>query len=92
MLSRWFQIRLRGSRKVPEEEKVEFVLTDLWGPADWLKNQAKLFLKNLLEAFDWSLPFIILFSLTEGDRKVIVTTIDFCRERVVEKKRGLVTA
>ena len=38
MLSRWIQIRLRGSRKVPPGEKVRFVLSNFWDPVTFLKE------------------------------------------------------
>jgi len=38
LLSRWLQVKLRGSRKVPKEEKIRFVLTDLWDVVRWLEH------------------------------------------------------
>ena len=38
MRSRWLQVKLRGARKVPREQKIGFVLSDLWPTADWLKR------------------------------------------------------
>jgi len=33
--SRWVQMRLRGARKVPDEDKVDFVLEEFFGVIDW---------------------------------------------------------
>jgi len=38
MLSRWFQCKLRGSRKVPVDRRIEFVLKDIWQPVELLKR------------------------------------------------------
>ncbi len=38
LLSRWFQVKLRGSRKVPKEQKLDFVLQDLWPTVHWIEQ------------------------------------------------------
>jgi Ser/Thr protein kinase RdoA (MazF antagonist) len=48
--SRWLQIRLRGSRKVPPEQKVPFVLHRLFEVIDWLDSQCELFFQRLADA------------------------------------------
>ena len=39
--SQWLQIRLRGSRKVPREEKLSFVLEHFFEPINWLDQEAQ---------------------------------------------------
>jgi Ser/Thr protein kinase RdoA (MazF antagonist) len=39
--SQWLQIRLRGSRKVPREEKLSFVLEHFFEPINWLDQEAR---------------------------------------------------
>ena len=51
MLSRWIQCKLRGSRKVPVEQKVNFVLTDLWDPVHLLKRHYQAWLNLLIHTF-----------------------------------------
>jgi len=50
MRSRWLQVKLRGSRKVPREQKADFVLTDLWPPIDWLKTQSVPWFQRLIKS------------------------------------------
>jgi hypothetical protein len=38
LLSRWLQVKLRGSRKVPKEQKLDFVLEDLWPTVHWIEQ------------------------------------------------------
>ncbi len=38
MISRWIQCRVRGSRKIPKEERVAFVFNGLWETIDMLEN------------------------------------------------------
>jgi Ser/Thr protein kinase RdoA (MazF antagonist) len=38
--SQWCQMRLRGSRKVPENDKVSYVLDRFFEQIDWLENSA----------------------------------------------------
>ena len=45
--SRWLQIRLRGSRKVPAAEKVAFVLHDLFQVVAWLDGPGIDFFQRL---------------------------------------------
>jgi hypothetical protein len=47
MRSRWLQIRLRGARKVPAEEKVDFVLHDLFHLPQWLDEFGAAFFAEL---------------------------------------------
>ena len=43
----WIQIRLRGSRKVRQGEKVSFVLDGFFEPIDWLDHHAEVFFEQL---------------------------------------------
>jgi Ser/Thr protein kinase RdoA (MazF antagonist) len=43
MRSQWLQIRLRGSRKVPREEKLAFVLDGCFELIGWLNYEAEAF-------------------------------------------------
>lgn len=45
--SRWIQMRLRGSRKVPTAEQLGFVLTDLFVMTDWLDGAGRDFFNQL---------------------------------------------
>jgi Ser/Thr protein kinase RdoA (MazF antagonist) len=45
--SQWLQIRLRGSRKVPPEEKLAFVLDDFFPLINWLDHEAADFFGRL---------------------------------------------
>ncbi|MBI5394245.1 MAG: phosphotransferase [Verrucomicrobia bacterium] len=45
--SRWTQMRLRGSRKVPPTEKVPFVLHDFFEVINWLDNEGSEFFESL---------------------------------------------
>lgn len=45
--SQWLQYRLRGSRKVPPERKVAFVLNRLFDVIDWLDRDAEHFFASL---------------------------------------------
>ena len=45
--SRWLQMRLRGSRKVPPAEKVSFVLDGLFEVINWLDNEGSDFFQCL---------------------------------------------
>jgi Ser/Thr protein kinase RdoA (MazF antagonist) len=47
MRSRWLQIRLRGARKVPPEQKVAFVLEDLFDLPQWLDESGAAFFGEL---------------------------------------------
>jgi Ser/Thr protein kinase RdoA (MazF antagonist) len=47
MRSRWLQIRLRGARKVPTEQKVAFVLDDLFDLPQWLDETSPAFFSQL---------------------------------------------
>lgn len=47
ILSRWIQMRLRGSRKVPEEQKLPFVLNRFFDVPNWLTNEWAQFLEKL---------------------------------------------
>jgi hypothetical protein len=38
LLSRWLQVKLRGSRKVTPDRKLDFVLTDLREVVHWIEN------------------------------------------------------
>ena len=48
MLSRWIQVRLRGSRKVPADRKLELVLKDFQQPVTFLKERFPAFLDGVL--------------------------------------------
>lgn len=45
--SRWLQMRLRGSRKVPAEEKVSFVLHQFFDVVAWLDREGPRFFERL---------------------------------------------
>jgi Ser/Thr protein kinase RdoA (MazF antagonist) len=45
--SRWIQMRVRGSRKVPQAEKVPFVLQGFFEVIDWLDRQGSQFFAEL---------------------------------------------
>jgi len=45
--SRWIQIRLRGCRKVPENERIEFVLDGFSEVIEWLDREATTFFDAL---------------------------------------------
>ena len=45
--SQWCQIRLRGSRKAPEDRKVRFVLDRFFEVIDWLDHEAGEFFERL---------------------------------------------
>ncbi len=45
--SRWIQMRLRGSRKVPASEQLAFVLTDFFVVTDWLSGVGRNFFAQL---------------------------------------------
>lgn len=45
--SRWIQMRLRGSRKVPAPEQLDFVLTDFSVVTDWLTGDGRGFFTQL---------------------------------------------
>ena len=47
MRSRWVQVRLRGGRKVPGNEKLSFVLTGFFDVIDWLDHEAPAFVRRL---------------------------------------------
>lgn len=47
--SRWVQMRLRGSRKVPESEQLDFVLTGFFMMTDWLQGAGLHFFEQLRE-------------------------------------------
>lgn len=50
--SRWLQMRLRGCRKVPAEEKVAFVLHRFFEVVDWLDREAEPFFRRLRAAVE----------------------------------------
>ena len=55
MRSRWIQIRLRGARKIAEDQRIRFVLHRFFEVIDWLDREADaLFrtLKNSIEPMD----------------------------------------
>ncbi|MFH1921763.1 MAG: phosphotransferase, partial [Planctomycetota bacterium] len=52
MRSRWIQMRLRGSRKVPEAEKVGFVLDRFFEVIGWLDRAAPGFFSRLRAALE----------------------------------------
>jgi Ser/Thr protein kinase RdoA (MazF antagonist) len=54
MRSRWIQIRLRGSRKVPVHEKVDFVLDRFFQSIRWLDTEAGDFFESLQNKPDLS--------------------------------------
>jgi Ser/Thr protein kinase RdoA (MazF antagonist) len=45
--SRWLQMRLRGSRKVPAGDKVQFVLDRMFEVIDWLDREGEAFFRKL---------------------------------------------
>jgi len=45
--SRWIQMRLRGSRKVPAAEKLGFVLTDFFAIPNWIQKEGLNFFDQL---------------------------------------------
>ena len=45
--SRWIQMRLRGSRKVPENEQLDFVITNFAVVTDWLHRAGREFFTQL---------------------------------------------
>jgi Ser/Thr protein kinase RdoA (MazF antagonist) len=47
MRSRWLQMRLRGSRKVPAGDKVQFVLDRMFEVIDWLDREGEAFFRKL---------------------------------------------
>jgi len=47
MRSRWLQMRLRGSRKVPADEKAPFVLHRVFEVIVWLDREAEAFFRRL---------------------------------------------
>jgi hypothetical protein len=47
MRSRWLQFRLRGARKVPTDQKVAFVLDDLFDLPQWLDETGPAFFSQL---------------------------------------------
>lgn len=47
MRSQWLQIRLRGSRKVPPEQKMGFVMNEFFEVVNWLDHQADDFFELL---------------------------------------------
>jgi len=49
MLSRWFQVRLRGARKVALDQKVRFVFADLWPPVQLLKRHYQAWLNLIID-------------------------------------------
>jgi len=49
MRSRWLQVRLRGSRKVPADEKASFVLHRIFEVTDWLDREAETFFRRLTD-------------------------------------------
>ena len=47
MLSRWLQIRLRGSRKVQDSNKLSFVLNQFFEIPLWLEQEGQIFFDHL---------------------------------------------
>jgi hypothetical protein len=47
MRSRWIQMRLRGSRKVPLHEQPEFVIKDMLFVLDWISTSGPDFFGQL---------------------------------------------
>jgi hypothetical protein len=47
MRSRWIQIRVRGMRKVPEEERPSFLTRDVMAPLQWLEHESGAWLKEM---------------------------------------------
>ena len=45
--SRWLQMRLRGARKVPEQEKIDFILGCFFEVTDWLDRDGPAFFNQL---------------------------------------------
>ena len=45
--SQWCQMRLRGSRKVPQDKKVSYVLDRFFEQIDWLDKQAPAFMADV---------------------------------------------
>jgi Ser/Thr protein kinase RdoA (MazF antagonist) len=48
--SRWIQMRLRGARKLAEDQRIDFVLHRFFEVADWLDREAASFFSRLREA------------------------------------------
>lgn len=49
MRSRWIQMRLRGSRKVPSSEQPDFVLHEFSAVVDWIRDSGPTFFARLRE-------------------------------------------
>lgn len=47
MRSRWIQIRVRGMRKVPEEERWSFLMRDIMDPLRWLEHKSAAWLEEV---------------------------------------------
>jgi Ser/Thr protein kinase RdoA (MazF antagonist) len=45
--SLWLNMRLRGCRKVSDDKKLEFVLTDFWRMLDWIENESPAMINEL---------------------------------------------
>ena len=53
--SQWCQIRLRGSRKVPDDRKLRLVLDRFFEVIDWLDDEAGEFFQRLShQPLKWS--------------------------------------
>ena len=50
ILSRWLQMRLRGSRKVPDAEKLSFVLDQFFEVPLWLEEEGQIFFDRIRRA------------------------------------------
>jgi Ser/Thr protein kinase RdoA (MazF antagonist) len=48
--SRWIQMRLRGARKVPTDEQLDFVLTDFFVVTNWLDGAGRDFFQELRQS------------------------------------------
>lgn len=49
MRSRWIQMRLRGARKIGEDQRVSFVLDRFFEVIDWLDREGDVFIEGLKE-------------------------------------------
>ena len=47
ILSRWIQIRLRGARKVPQADRIDFVLDRFFEPVEWTLRRGRQFFSDV---------------------------------------------
>ena len=47
ILSRWIQIRLRGARKVPQADRIDFVLDRFFEPVEWALRRGRQFFSGV---------------------------------------------